>query len=812
MFKRETRYTTLLARARLLTVFIERMLRVKCHPHARISSAPRSWLCLTLLVFSLAGIAGRPAAAQQTRLRSAKGGIVSLEAQKQTRQGDLSIADGDVDIHYGDSRLRADHVEYNNKTFEAVARGHVVFDYDNQHLEASEAHYNVSTGHGQFRDVRGTVKIERRPNPELLVSDNPLYFEAREVERVPGEVYFVRHAWITICEPQRPNWQFYAAHARIRLNKQVALVNARFRLFRVPLVWLPYATAPAGNKVRETGFLIPTIGNSNSKGFVFGDALYWAPKPWLDTTLGAELFSRRGTAQRAEFRAKPFEKTAIRYSYFGVIDRGLEQPGDTVRKQGGHQQRLEVQALLPGGWRFVTDYNQLSSLTFRLAFADTFGDAINSEVRSSVFLTNNFRGFSLNFAALNDKAFLSLPTSTKLPISVSLRNLPEARFGSVEQAPWHNVPVYFSLDASVGTVHRDDTEIATAHYVSRTEFAPRITVPVRFGPWLGVTASAAFRATRYGDSLDFAGDASGKAIDRNTGEFAVELRPPTLERFFDRASPEKHDIRRRYKHTVEPSVTYRYVTGVNNFAGFIRFDSGSTLTDTNEVEYGVTQRLFVKEGGGQPRELLSWRVVQKHFFDTTFGGAIAPCDRNITPPSPGSCVRNVFQALDSITPFAFALGPAHWSPVVSDFKITPGGRYDAEQIIEYDPQLEKITTIGTLLKVKPYKEVFATIAHFRLQADPALQPLSNQVRALVGYGSEARKGFNFTTGFGYDFVNKTLQNQIVQVSYNGNCCGLALEYRRINLGQVRTENQFRVAFIIANIGTFGNLRRREKIF
>jgi hypothetical protein len=29
---------------------------------------------------------------------------------------------------------------------------------------------------------------------------------------------------------------------------------------------------------------------------------------------------------------------------------------------------------------------------------------------------------------------------------------------------------------------------------------------------------------------------------------------------------------------------------------------------------------------------------------------------------------------------------------------------------------------------------------------------------------------------------------------------------------VRTENQFRIALIIANIGTFGNLRRQEKIF
>jgi len=794
--------------------FIERMIRKSRHPHARIPSALRTWLCLTLAFFLDCWI-GSPAGAQ-VRLPSAKGGIVSLEAQKQTRQGEVSIADGDVDIHYADMRLRADHVEYNNKTSEALARGHVIYDYENEHLEAGEAHYNVSTGHGLFHDVRGTVKIERRPNPTLLLSQNPLYFEAREVERFPGDVYLVRHTWITICRPDKPSWQFYAAHARIRLNKQVALVSAHFRLFRVPLVFLPYATAPAGNKIRESGFLIPIVGNSNSKGFVFGDALYWAPKPWFDTTLGGELLSRRGTAQRAEFRARPFENTSIHYNYFGVIDRGISVPGPAggtiIEKQGGHQQQLEVQSLLSGGWRFVTDYNQLSSLTFRLAFADTFGDAISSEVRSSVFLTNNFRGLSLNFAVLTDKAFLSLPTATTPPVSVSLRNLPEARFASVEQAPWRKLPFYFSFDSSAGAVQRGDSQIDTRQYVSRAEFAPRITMPVHLGAWLGMTASAAFRSTHFGQSLDAIGRVVDKELERNTGEFAVELRPPTLERFFDRTSLKRDKTRHRYKHTIEPAITYRYVTGVNNFADFIRFDSGSTLTDTNEIEYGVTQRLFLKEGDDQPQELLSWSVAQKHFFDPTFGGALVPCNANLTQGAPGACVRNVFQALDSITPFAFALGPVNWSPVVSDFKITPGGRYDAEQILEYDPQLHKITTIGTLLKVKPYKEFFATVAEFRLQANPILQPLSNQLRALIGYGSETRKGFNFITGVGYDFVNKTLQNQIVQASYNGSCCGLAVEYRRINLGQVRTENQFRVSFIIANIGTFGNLRRQEKIF
>jgi LPS-assembly protein len=809
------------------TVLIREMFRVNGHFHARTTSAPRFLVFLATLVYSLVGPALPVCHAQQIRLHAGKAGDVEIWSRgPQQKRGDVFIADDDVDIHYGDERLQADHVEYHEDTSESLARGHVRFDYNNEHLEADEARYNVSTGHGTFTNVRGTVKIERRANPLILVSQNPLYFEAPEVERFPDDIYLVRRGWITICDPQHPTWQFYAPHARIRLNKSVALVSANFRLFRVPLVWLPYATAPAGEKIRQTGILLPILSQSNSKGFVLGDAVYLAPKPWLDATLSAELFTKRGSAERAEFRARPFENTSIKYTYFGVIDRGLSLPGpnDTtvLEKQGGHQQQLEVQSLLPEGWRFVADINELTSLTFRLAFADTFGDAITSEVRSATFLTNNFHGFSLNVADLADKTFLSIPITSPTTglitpaVSVALRDAPEVRFGSVEQAPWHNLPFYFSFEASAGALHRqDDTPLNTPAFVSRTEFAPEVTIPLHFGAWFGITTSAAFRTTYYGDSYNSAGQLSGQSITRNTGELTVELRPPTLERFFDRAPLQKDKPHKRYKHTIEPTITYHYVTGVNNFADFIRFDSDATLTDTDEVEYGITQRLFAKTGDDQPQELLSWSIFQKHYFDPTFGGAIVDGQ------------RNVFEAFNSISPFAFAFGPRNWSPIVSDFKVTPGGIYDLEQILQYDPQIQRLVTVGTLLKVKPYREFFSTVAYFRLNDNPVegdlplspppgfvpfKQPLSNQVRALLGYGNLTRKGFNFTTGVSYDFTNQTLQSQLVQVSYNGNCCGLALEYRRINLGQVRTENRFTATFIIANIGSFGNLRRQEKIF
>ena len=747
----------------------------------RISGKPGGSFILLVLY---AALAASPAAKAQIRApQIPSGGIAEITASgPQRREGAVYIADQDVDIHYAGMRLQADHVEYNTDTSDAAARGHVIFDYENQHLEGDEANLNVGTGRGTFFKVRGMVRLERRANPLLLVSQNPLYFEAEEVDRLSEDVYDVRHAWFTICEPQSPTWQFYAPRAKVTLQKTVALINSNFRLYRVPLFWTPYATVPAGDHIRQSGFLIPVLGDSNSKGFIIGDAFYWAPYTWMDATTGFEYFSQRGPAQRVLFRARPFENTVIRYSYFGVEDR---------ENQGGYEQQLEIQSLWKRGWRFVTDLNQLSSLTFRLAFAGTYGEAINSEIRSAVFLTDNFHGFSFNAVSLNDKSFLEInPENT-----VVLRNAPEVNFNSVEQAPLKQLPVYLSFTSFVGAVYRDDEFISTPGFVPRMEFAPKVTIPIHFGNWLGITSSATFRTTYYGDSLDSSGNVSGQSVTRNTGEFAIEFRPPTLERYFDRPG-----TRHRYKHTIEPVLTYRYVTGVNNFADFIRFDSNATLTNTSELQYGINQHLYVKSGDDQPVDFLSWQLVQKHYFDPTFGGALVTGQ------------RNVFQALDSITPFAFASTPRNWSPIVSDVKLTPGGRYDAESIIEYDNQLGKVTTIGTLLKVKPYSQFYATIADFHLQGDPVAQPNSHQIRGIIGYGDLVRKGFNMSVGVSYDILTNTLLNQFVQATYNGGCCGLSVEYGRFNLATVRTENQFRVAFTLANIGTFGNLRRQEKIF
>ena len=44
------------------------------------------------------------------------GGEATLEADQQRQSGNMFYADGHVDVHYENARLRADHVEYDSET------------------------------------------------------------------------------------------------------------------------------------------------------------------------------------------------------------------------------------------------------------------------------------------------------------------------------------------------------------------------------------------------------------------------------------------------------------------------------------------------------------------------------------------------------------------------------------------------------------------------------------------------------------------------------------------------------------------------
>jgi LPS-assembly protein len=795
------------------------------------------------------------AAAAQKEL----GHIETICAIQQEEQGPNYKLHGAVEIYYGTYVLRSDDATYNSDSKEVTAQGHVALDGgpNDDHLRASHCTYNFELETGKFYDVNGTTGIRFHANRVILTSTSPFAFTGKRVDKTSADHYFVYDGTITTCELPHPKWQFDARKISVEVGGNAKIYRSAFLLHGFPVLYFPYVTHPVEKEARQSGFLMPTAGHSSSYGYTFGDAYYWAINRMMDATIGGEYMSLRGGSQRGEFRIRPSETSYADLNYFGVIDRGIGTPRV---QEGGENVRLNSAGNFEG-FRAVTSIDYLTSYLFRLAFNEVFTQAVFSEVKSDAFLSKSMDGFNVNGFAERYQNFLSTTPGQV----ITILHTPSFDSSAVDHSLGRS-PFYWSFDESstglsrsepsqcttIGTAQSCTLPFRTATLVGRFDLNPRISLPLRFRGW-SLRPELALHETYYtqrliGESGDDPGMAVSDATNRQALETAVQLLPPPLERIFD-----KEFMGRKWKHVIEPKVTYRYVTGVNNFQNILKFDERDILSDTNEVEYGFVTRLYAKRTSGKPekcesvmqplvvggatpeseipwvhvnplangacqpttaaREIVTWELLQKYFLDPTFGGAVVPGQ------------RNVFTTTIDLTGIAFVTEPRHLSPLVSRLKIETSARTDAEWDLDYDFQ-HNTTNASTLLANYHIGQVTiaggdaflqipvqTAIASSSSISTTTVQPeIFNQFRFGLGYGSLSKRGFSAASSFGFDAELKQLQFVNAQTTYNWDCCGITVAYRTYRVANVRNENLLLFTFNLANIGSFGSLRPQERLY
>jgi len=711
---------------------------------------------------------------------------------------------GHVEITYQNMKLTADEATYEAISGGLVARGHVVFNDPQSHLEAEQAHYNVRTKEGWFLNGRGYVHAKVHPRARVLATTNPFYLQALRVDRLDEDTYTVQHGRVSTCECEHRGWSISARQARVQVDDKVVTHDALFRLLDVPFFYSPFLVNSIARNPRNTGFLLPHIGNSTQKGFIIGDAFFWAINPSMDLLLGLENYSIRGPAGRGEFRARPSETSEITIDYFGVHDRGSgpqrrsKAPGQSIQVVGNARD-------LGYGFRGVMAVDYVTSLAFRSTFTDNFTQAVSSEARQTGFLTKDFDAYSINVYASRYQNFLS---AAPVPAnSVAIRQTPSLSFTGVDKEVGKG-PIYYSFDASAAGVGRTGPGLQLPAISERLDFYPR--VMLRPKPFWGfhLTPSFGMRATRYGTSLTSNHD----PLSRFLAEFSLDLRPPSLEKVLA-----KTYWGYRVKHVIEPDIRYDLVRvrEAESIMDVVRYDGVDILAQTHEIEYSLTNsfltRKDVPDGTPTPQahEIFSWRLSQKYYFDPSFGGALQPG------------TLNVFSPTISLTGFAFAHGQ-RLSPVVSVLKFAPFSSYDTELRADLNPSGGGVLNAGITSHVRrgplgmAFTDFFinrtATLNTPVAPSNASQIPSFHLLRVVATYGDVNRKGFSGAFGVDYNFAQKITQQAVSQLGYNFGCFGLDFELRRFNLGPLRRENQFRVALSLANVGTFGNLKRRERLY
>lgn len=775
---------------------------------------------------------------------------VTIRAIQQEKNGPVYTAKGNVRIDYGTYTILADQVTYNEDTGEVEAAGNLLLEGgpNNEHIEAASGKYNVQNETGRFEDAHGSVGFRLRARHNMFTTTNPFFFSGRLIEKTGPDHYIVTNGMVTTCELPRPKWEFAAHRIDVEVGGRATIYHSNFRLEGIPILYFPYATHPVQKNPRQSGFFIPSVTRSSIRGNTIGDAFFWAINRSMDLRAGAEYFSKRGWAPDAEFRAQPTDNSYVDATVFSVLDRGVasvDQNGHKVRTyQGGTEARLNSEGEFAHNFRAVANVDYLTSYVFRLAFSDVFSQAVDSEVRSQAFVSNTTRNFFLNADTRRYQNF----QSTSPGDVVTILHAPGFEASTVDRQ-LGPTPFYGSFDADLEGLSRSEPGFSTSPLLGRFDLNPTVALPLRLGGW-SFRPELSLRDTVYTQQLiptpttvlSQVGAVVSNDLNRKSLEGSFELRPPALERVFDGEL-----FGHKWKHVVEPRIVYDYVTGVNNFARVLRFDDRDILSDTNEVEYAIVNRLYAKRivpkeekcappgmpalivGGAPPpthipwqrpqnpnvscvkqpetREIVTWELAQKYFIDPTFGGALIPGR------------TNVFTSTVDLTGIAFLTEPRHLSPLVSRLRIGTTTNSDLEWDTDYDFLASRVNSSTVLFNYHfglftvgagdAFLHVPGEITN-TTTAPPAEK--FNQFRTVLGYGSANKRGFSGATNLGFDAELGQVQYGSAEASYNWDCCGLSLEYRRFNLATVRNENQYRFTFSLANIGSFGNLRRNERLY
>lgn len=839
----------------LLTCYLHAKSQIPTGMRTLLKQARTRWiitmavLCHQLVVPRLVTSQLPPAPSAETSVfqpsASRTATAATIRAEHQEEENGIYKLRGNVEIDYGTYIITGDEATYDTNSGDIHAEGHLVVDGgpNDEHIEATRGDYNVQSEKGRFEHVIGSIGLQVRRNRAILTSSSPFFFSGKLVEKAGPDHYIVTDGKVTTCELPRPKWQFYSHKVDVEVAGNAKIYHTDFRIEGIPVLYFPFVTHPVQKTPRQSGFLIPNIGRSSIRGYTFGESVFWAINRSMDLLAGTEYFSRRGWAPDGEFRARPNENSFVDLTFFSVFDRGV---GGV--KEGGTEVHLNSEAAFAHNFRGVADIDYLSSYIFRLVFSDVFSQVVNSEVKSQAFLSNTTNDFFLNATARRYQDFQS---GTNTNDVVTILHAPGFAASSVDRQLGRS-PFLGNFDFSAEGLSRSEPGFSTAPLVGRLDLSPTVALPIVFKGW-SFRPALSLRDTVYSQELapisgagtNGIGTALSTSLNRKSLEGSVELRPPAVDRVF-----EGELFGRKWKHVIEPRIVYDYVTGVNNFAQILRFDDRDIITDTNEVEYAIVNRLYAKRTSSEPegcgpegmpalmvgaapppsrvpwertvstdkrpcpsqpgtREVVTWELAQKYFLDPTFGGALVPGK------------SNVFTSTVDLTGIAFLSQPSHLSPLISRLRVATGVHNDFEWDADYDFKFGRVNTSMVLFNY--HFGLFTVGAGNALLHVPALITTSattatppavrfDQYRAVLGYGNVNKRGFSGAVNLGIDANLNQVQYGSAQFAYNWDCCGVNFEYRRFELANVRNENQFRFTFALANVGAFGNLRRTERLF
>lgn len=548
-----------------------------------------------VLAVATAAFAQAPAVPPAPVVVPTAGGDITIVADQLEQVGpdNLLIATGNVEITRGASRLMADRVEINRETGAAVAEGRVVFYDGEDQLTGRRIDYNLKTGTGVVYSADAQVAPYYRISGERM-------------DRLGEAVYTVRRGVFTTCEDDPPTWAFHFGSGTADLEDFVYGRDASFWVKNIPLIpFVPFFAA-AIRRERQTGFLLPKVGNSSRRGVFTELPFYWAISDSQDATIAPLFYSRRGPGVDAEYRYLLSREQRGRFSGFVVQE---TEHHDATRGVGSIRHEWTISP----GLTFQADVNGVTDDNVLREYGDPLQQRSSQRVESNVFLTRRWESWEF----VGD-VFWYQDLTTRRPDE--LQRLPDINLIGVRQ-PVPGLPgVLYETEASFVNFVRDVGSDGT-----RVDLHPRLSLPISPGGFVTVTPFAGGRLTAYDRTVT--GFRTTRAVNGPIEITDDELR---VRRLAEAGSDLEMTMSRVYNangrlgaeallHTIEPRVNYTWITGEDKNALPLWTEGVDRIQDASRFTYSLTNRIRGRTVALADTEPVRWellRFVVGHSYDT----------------------------------------------------------------------------------------------------------------------------------------------------------------------------------------------------
>ncbi|MDG2090580.1 MAG: LPS assembly protein LptD [Gammaproteobacteria bacterium] len=310
-----------------------------------------------------------------------------------------AITDGSLLLSVGNG-------EFNGETQQTIITEGIDLRYENVWLQAENGLYD------QLRSVielNGNIRLRQ---PELTIGAssanfsqadasaellNSSYVLLEQAARGNAESIIFRNAdgslsitegSYTVCEPGDNSWLLVGEN--IELNQQTGRGTARnvmLRIKDIPVLPIPYISFPI-NDERSSGWLYPSVGNTQEGGFEISAPYYFNLAPNYDATITPRLMTERGLMLNLEARQLgENSNNTLELAYlpddaqYDALTQALplsESPPQAKRWQINYLGAAD----LTDSWSASADFSAISDLDF---YQDFGNDGLTDTSRSYLY-------------------------------------------------------------------------------------------------------------------------------------------------------------------------------------------------------------------------------------------------------------------------------------------------------------------------------------------------------------------------------------------------------------------------------------------